>query len=1009
MKMMKIIFFSHEHGHGHVIVMLLLLVCMELGVVPPTTSTSQTTTLPHYEVQAIKEIAKELNKNDWNFSDPCSNETTIDRPRISDKYSNTIICNCSISANFCHIQSISFIGQYLDGVLPPSLAKLPYLKKVILEQNYLTGPIPHEWASTKFEHLVISANNLSGPIPGFLGNITTLYDLSLESNMFSGAVPREFGKLVNMEKLYLSSNSLNGALPWTLSNLTKLQILKISSNKFTGRIPDLVKSWRQLKVLEMQASGFEGPIPSNLFVLNNLTQLRISDLNGGVSEFPNLRNMKSMERLMLRSCNIRGRIPDYLSNLTELKTLDLSFNRLEGTIPNLEDLLHLAGIYLTSNQLIGPIPYWIEMRDNRYIIDLSYNNFSKTSIPPTCRETLNLFQSFSDKKNQLLSKCLSPCSKDQYSLHINCGGKQIAIGNIKYEQDEDPGGAAKFVHSASGDWGFSSTGDFWDVSSTTKDYIANNVSILRMNTSELYTTARLSPLSLTYYARCLANGNYTVKLHFAEIVFRDYKSYSSTGKRFFDVYIQGTRVLKDFNIEKEAKGVNKEVIKIFKALVVNKILEIRFQWGGKGTTNVPKRGIYGSLVSAISMKSDFKPPDESKTKKLIVVGIVSSFFLVLMMALGILWWKGYLRGKPSREQVLKGLDLKTGILTFDQIKAATNNFDAANKIGEGGFGSVYKGVLLDGTIIAVKQLSSKSKQGNQEFVNEIGMISALQHPNLVKLHGCCAEGKHLLLVYEYMENNSLAHSLFGESKLKLDWSTRHNICLGIARGLAFLQEESPLKIVHRDIKATNILLDKDLNPKISDFGLAKLNEEENTHISTRVAGTIGYMAPEYVLWGYLTPKADVYSFGIVALELVAGIMNTKFNSYEEYVCLLDWALVSQQKGNLIGLVDPKLGSEFNKKEAIRIIEVALLCTNPSPALRPTISSVVSMLEGRTLVRALSFHPSVHGDRSRFQALSEYMDHLREPISGEPRNCFYSSSTTEIGPSSTSELVAPNES
>ena len=176
-------------------------------------------------------------------------------------------------------------------------------------------------------------------------------------------------------------------------------------------------------------------------------------------------------------------------------------------------------------------------------------------------------------------------------------------------------------------------------------------------------------------------------------------------------------------------------------------------------------------------------------------------------------------------------------------------------------------MLLDGTVIAVKQLSSKSKQGNREFVNEIGMISALQHPNLVKLHGCCIEVKQLLLVYEYMENNSLAHSLFGkhlkstftskstslmsfadsiildikgsdEGRLKLDWPTRQKICVGIARGLAFLHEESPLKIVHRDIKATNILLDRNLNAKISDFGLAKLDEEENTHISTRVAGTM---------------------------------------------------------------------------------------------------------------------------------------------------------------------------
>ncbi|KAJ0733568.1 putative protein kinase RLK-Pelle-DLSV family [Helianthus annuus] len=257
----------------------------------------------------------------------------------------------------------------------------------------------------------------------------------------------------------------------------------------------------------------------------------------------------------------------------------------------------------------------------------------------------------------------------------------------------------------------------------------------------------------------------------------------------------------------------------------------------------------------------------------------------------------------------------------------------------------------DGSEIAVKQLSSRSKQGNREFVTEIGMISALQHPNLVKLFGCCIEGKELLLVYEYLENNSLARALFGreDQKLNLDWPTRKKICVGIARGLAYLHEESRLKIVHRDIKATNVLLDKDLNAKISDFGLAKLDEEENTHISTRIAGTIGYMAPEYAMRGYLTDKADVYSFGVVALEIVSGKSNTNYRPKEEFVYLLDWACVLQEQGNLLELVDPSL-EKYSKEEAMRMLYLALLCTNASPTLRPPMSSVVKMLEGKMPVQ-----------------------------------------------------------
>ncbi|XP_028758695.1 probable LRR receptor-like serine/threonine-protein kinase At1g53430 [Neltuma alba] len=319
---------------------------------------------------------------------------------------------------------------------------------------------------------------------------------------------------------------------------------------------------------------------------------------------------------------------------------------------------------------------------------------------------------------------------------------------------------------------------------------------------------------------------------------------------------------------------------------------------------------------------------------------------------------GLLGDRRSKDKQL--LDLKTGYFSLKQIKDATNNFALENKIGEGGFGPVHKvnwlqGILSNGVVIAVKQLSSKSKQGNREFVNEIGMISALQHPNLVKLYGCCVEENQLLLIYEYMENNSLARALFGGQgqKIHLDWPTRMKICVGIARGLAYLHEESRLKIVHRDIKATNVLLDKDLNAKISDFGLAKLDEDENTHISTRIAGTIGYIAPEYAMRGHLTEKADVYSFGVVALEIVSGKSNTSYRPKEEFVYLLDWAYVLQEQGNLLELVDPSLGSSYSLQEVTRMLELALLCTNPSPTLRPSMSSVVDMLEGKLPIQTLA--------------------------------------------------------
>ncbi|CAO2842291.1 unnamed protein product, partial [Amaranthus hypochondriacus] len=841
------------------------------------------------EVEALREIAKDLGKTDWNFNeDPCKNHTSwfSNGDPASPTYVNQVTCTCL--GGKWHLKNISLKGQDLFGGLPKSLSKLRYLKIIDLSRNLLGGTIPKEWATLKLEYLGLMANRLSGPIPKFMGNITTLNYLSLESNSFSGTVPAELGKLVKLNYLILSDNNLDGQLPIELKNLKNLIELKISSNSFSGQIPNYIQSWKQLKKLEMQGSGLEGPIPSSISLLTNMIELRISDLNGEGSEFPPLKSLTHLVRLMLRSCKLHGSIPQYIGSMSKLKILDLSFNKLNGSIPNsLQYVNTLQNMYLTNNMLSGPIPTWITNKVDSSHIDLSYNNFDPRSAPPSCsKETLNLYRSFSREESLKSTACLKNFQcKVRYSLHINSGGTETPVGGAIYEEDDERGGAAKFVPRRP-DWGFSSSGEFW-FSQVSNNYIANVNPKLKLKGSELYMDARLSATSLTYFGNCLGKGNYSVTLFFSEIVFAN-NSYSSLGRRIFDVYIQDKLVLKDFNIVKEANGINKVVKKVFQHILVNDTIEIRFYYAGKGSTGIPVRGTYGPLISAVSVESEFKPPPDRTKIRRILTGVASLLLATTIVGVFICWWKRCSRDTASREQVLAGLDLQTGLFTFRQLKAATNNFSADSKIGEGGFGSVYLGILLDGTHIAVKQLSSRSKQGNQEFVNEIGMISGLRHPNLVRLYGCCVEGSQLFLIYEYMENNNLARVLFDNSELKLKWPARQKICVDVARGLTFLHEESIIKIVHRDIKATNVLLDGDLNAKISDFGLARLDEQECTHISTRVAGTIGYMAPEYALWGYLTYKADVYSFGVLALEIVAGRSNTNFRPDDKYFCLLDW-------------------------------------------------------------------------------------------------------------------------
>ncbi|XP_034212565.1 probable LRR receptor-like serine/threonine-protein kinase RFK1 isoform X3 [Prunus dulcis] len=845
--------------------------------------------LPQEEVDALQQITTTMGAKYWRFNnDACRIEMVgLTEKPPKGAQSNTD-CECYFENNtVCHVVKLMLKGYSLPGLLPPQLVKLPYLREIDFAYNYLNGTIPPEWASTKLTYISVLVNRLSGQIPKELGNITTLTYLSLESNKFSGILPIELGNLINLQTLMLSSNQLTGKLPEAFSGIRTLTDFRINDNNFNGTLPDWVQNWKQLRRLEMHSSGLEGPIPSNISQLYNLNELRISDLNGPIQEFPLLRNMTGIVRF-----------------------------------------------------------------------DLSYNNFTLKG-PLDCQENLNLnlnlYRSSSKENNSMgILPCLKnfKCSRYSKCMHVNCGGGDITFKDenntkVLYEGDGAvEGGTAKYYRNDRSMWGFSSTGDFMD------DYDLQNtrysISLASSNLSELYTTARISPISLTYFFYCLENGSYTITLHFAEIKFTNDKGYSSLGRRIFDIYVQEILVWKDFNIEDEAGMAQKKLVKqVPNVNVTSNVLEIRFYWAGKGTTRTPERGDYGPLISAISVVSYLKPCTNGGNARTIyiVAGVAVGALCLTLFILAILWWKGLLRGKRGRQ---KGRDMQTGTFTLKQIKVATDDFDPSNKIGEGGFGPVYKGHLPDGSLVAVKQLSSNSRQGNREFLNEMGMISCVQHPNLVKLHGCCIEGDQLLLVYEYMENNSLAGALFGREnhRIKLDWPTRLNICTGIARGLAFLHEESRLKIVHRDIKATNVLLDGDLNPKISDFGLAKLDEEEKTHISTRIAGTIGYMAPEYALWGRLTYKADVYSFGVVVLEVVSG----KKNSYApsvSCVCLLDWACHLQQTGNLKELVDERLRYEVNGQEAEVMVKVGLLCTNASPSLRPTMSEVVSMLEGRT--------------------------------------------------------------
>ncbi|XP_028783150.1 putative serine/threonine-protein kinase isoform X2 [Neltuma alba] len=344
----------------------------------------------------------------------------------------------------------------------------------------------------------------------------------------------------------------------------------------------------------------------------------------------------------------------------------------------------------------------------------------------------------------------------------------------------------------------------------------------------------------------------------------------------------------------------------------------------------------------------------SSKKGAVIGGVVGGFALVMILLILFIcirrskYSKRIHRGDITIATMLKGLIS----YNYKDLKFATQNFSEETKLGEGGFGAVYKGTLRDGKVVAVKKLTLlHSKKIEEDFLSEVMLISDAHHPNLIQLLGWCSKGRDRILVYEYMKNNSLDRFIFGEKKGHLNWEQRYAIILGIARGLTYLHEQFQVRIIHRDIKTNNILLDDDLQPKIADFGLARFLPEDKSHLSTKFVGTLGYTAPEYAIHGQLSEKVDIYSFGIVLLEIITGQKSKAFKDHgdaeDEFLLPKVWKLY--ERGMHLELVDQALDLTDSEAEKVKkVIEIGLLCTQAFADLRPTMSEVIDLLQNNGL-------------------------------------------------------------
>ncbi|GAB2267627.1 hypothetical protein Dimus_002608 [Dionaea muscipula] len=873
-------------------------------MLPATSHTTDPT-----EVSSLRSIGRSLidpfgHLKSWNNGDPCADNWT------------GVLCFDSTGTDdgYLHVHELELLNMNLSGSLAPEIGQLSQLHKLDFMWNQISGSIPKEIGNmTSLRLLLLNGNRLAGVMPDELGKLSNLIRLQVDENNICGPIPKSFANLSNVRHLHLNNNSISGELPAEFSSLPGLLHLLVDNNNLTGRLPSAYSNSTQMRILQLDNNQFvDAEIPESYA------------------------NFSRLVKLSLRNCSLVGAIPD-LSRIPYLSFLDLSWNQLTGSIPATKLSSNMTTIDLSHNLLTGPIPE--SFADLPLLQALLLENNSLNGSIPASIWSDRTFSSAArltvDLRNNLLTN-VSGDLTSSVNVTLRLKGNPMCNANI-----------LNIHHFCESDAGGNGTSD-----GLTNSSVACPIQACPVN--NYYEYVPEAPEA------CFCAAPIRVGYRLKSPSFSYFPPYIDN----FMIYVTSCLSLDTYDLSIDSYAWEegprlRMYLKVFPTIgdgnqfndsEVQRIRGIFTSWEFPGSDlfgpyellNFTLLGPYNTVL----LETENRGISKGVLAVIILAVIGGSVTASVLVVLMIVRWSSKHQQK-SKSNLSPKMSIKIdGVreFTFKDLALATDNFSSSSQVGRGGYGKVYRGILSDNTVVAVKRAEG-SLQGIKEFLTEIELLSRVHHRNLVSLVGYCGEAGEQMLVYEFMPNGTLRDWISEGTEDKLSFGARLRIALGSAKGILYLHTEANPPIFHRDIKATNILLDSHLTAKVADFGLSRLApvlDDEGSvpdHVSTVVKGTPGYLDPEYFLTHMLTDKSDVYSLGVVFLELLTGMQ--PISQGRNIVREVNMAYCS---GTTFSIIDKRMGSNFPSDGVERFVALALRCCHLDPEKRPSMLDVVRELE-----------------------------------------------------------------